>query len=158
MDAKLAPLTRIEMVEARRYHCGAISRTLRTDHKRVVVGLGLEVHHELTMRYFESSYRRAIIADGQCVMLWGVTGPLIAPEGLVWLAVSDFATRYPVRLLKGTRAELAELMKIKRKLTTVIFEEDAASLRFAYALGFRRVGVEKIGHGLAAVMTLEETR
>lgn len=156
LNAKTGPT--IQHVEAKRYYCGAIARSLRDEHRRAALGIGLDVHHELTMRFLQSSIRRACFADGKLATLWGVTGPMLATDGLVWLAVADFATQYPLKLVKETRRELDAVMRIKRKLSTVMLEADPASLRFAHALGFRPMpgGYEKLAGGLAIVMAYEK--
>lgn len=156
MDGKVSSRSGVQVIEARRFHCGLASRSLREDHRRAVAAMGLDAHREITMRFFESSYRRAIYLDGAFAALWGVTGSILSDEGQVWLIVADIASKHPMKVVRSARAGLEEVMQIKNKLTTIIFDADAASLRFAHALGFKNVGYERLNGGLATAMVYEK--
>ena len=74
--------------------------------------------------------------DGRLGGLGGVTGPAASAFGMVWLALSIEATRYPLAIIKEARRQLEEIMVVKRSLATLILDGDEASMRFAVFLGF----------------------
>jgi hypothetical protein len=125
-----------QIVEAKAWHVGRMTRLLRAEHRDAVVAIGVNAHRELRDRFDESFFRRAWLADGHLLGLGGVTGSPLASEGMVWLALAGAAARYPVAMLREARRQIDGLMATKRSLMTVILPEDAASFRFARHLGF----------------------
>lgn len=136
---------RIEIVEAKSWHCGEIARLLRDEHKSVWIGLGLRVHHELRAMFDASAYRRACLADGRLAAVWGVSGTAAESDGVVWLALAGWATRYPIEIIRRTTGELERMLRTKRTLRTLVFPADRASFWFAKRLGFKvREDVETV--------------
>jgi hypothetical protein len=129
-------MPRFEIVEGKAWHCGAMSRLLRLEHQKAVAMIGLNSHRELRAAFDDSSFRRAWLIDGKLAALGGVTGPAIASAGLVWLAFTNAATKYPLAIIKESRRQIAEIMQVKRHLVCTIVEGDEASERFATFLGF----------------------
>jgi|GEM_PF-2178061 len=129
-----------EIVEARQYHCGAMARALRMEHRKAVAVTGFNAHYELAARFRDSAFRRVWLIDGQLAALGGVTGGLMEPSGQVWLALSHRALRYPVHLVREARRQLAEIMTIKHEIFTLALGTDEAALRFALFLGFLPIG------------------
>lgn len=127
----------IDVVEAKPFHCGQMTRILREEHRNVLVGLGVGVHKELRVCFDASTYRKACFADGQLAGLWGVAGTQVESTGLVWLAIAGWATRYPVACFKMAATELVEIHRLKRTVHTLIFPADEASFWFAKKLGFK---------------------
>ena len=133
-------MPRFAIVEARPYHCGAMARALRLEHRKAVAVTGYNAHYELAARFRDSAFRRAWMIDGQLAALGGVTGSMIDPAGQVWLALSHRALRYPVHLVREARRQLAEIMTMKHEIATLALGSDDAALRFALFLGFLPVG------------------
>lgn len=129
-------MTRFEIVEAKRHHCGPMSRALRRDHLSAMLAIGADVHRELRDCFDQSSFRKAWLIDGQIGALGGVLGTLANGDGMIWLAIAELAMRYPVAMIREARKQLAGLMRLKRGLVTTVLEGDPASLRFAIAVGF----------------------
>lgn len=128
--------TQFQIIEAKPWHAGQMTRLLRDEHRDAVVAIGVNAHRELRNRFDESFFRRAWLADGALIGLGGVTGSAIAHDGTVWLALASGAARYPVAMVREARRQIGELMALKHSLTTVILPSDAASFRFARHLGF----------------------
>lgn len=129
-------MPRFEIVEGKAWHCGAMARMLRLEHQKAVAMIGLNSHRELRGAFDDSSFRRAWLIDGKLGALGGVTGPAIASSGLVWLAFTNAATKYPMAIIKEARRQIAEIMQVKRHLVCTIVEGDEASERLAIFLGF----------------------
>lgn len=127
---------RFEIVEGKEYHCGQMSRLLRSGHQEIIARLGINTHRELRARFDDSSFRRAWIIDGELGALGGVTGPILAPSGHIWLAVSNKAMRYPIAMVREARRQLDVICDIKRELITSIVDGDLEAKRFAIFLGF----------------------
>ena len=125
-----------EIVEAKAWHCGAMSRLLRLEHQKAVAMIGLNSHRELRAAFDDSIFRRAWYVDDHLAALGGVTGPAVSSYGFVWLAFSNSATKYPMAIIKESRRQIAEIMRIKRLLICTIVEGDEASERLAIFLGF----------------------
>lgn len=147
---------KLEVKDARPYHCGQIARILRAEHRSAILAIGLDPHRELRTCFDASCHRRAWFLDGRLVAVFGVTGPRIASTGFIWLALSEEATKYPVKLVREAIREIREVMITKRVLTTTIQTQDEAAVRFARFLGFERADeVLPIGEGEADEYWLE---
>src|ERR1035437_6577661 len=129
-------MPRFEIVEAKAWHCGAMSRILRLEHQKAVAMIGLNSHREIRAAFGDSIFRKAWLIDGKLAALGGVTGPAISPFGMVWLTFSNAAMKYPMAIIKETRRQISEIMLVKRLLGCTIAECDETSERFAIFLGF----------------------
>ncbi len=127
---------RFEIIEAKPWHCGAMVRKLRLEHQMASTKLGIDSHRRMAEHFGQSTFRRALLIDGNLEGLGGVTAPLLASSGYVWLALSQKATRYPLFLVREARRQLDQIMVTKRELVTVVVDDDFAAKRFAVHLGF----------------------
>ena len=128
---------RFEIVEARPWHAGQMARALRREHMEVTARLGVNVHRELLDCFGQSSaFRKAWLIDGKLAALGGVMGTMASATGVLWLAMSDQATRYPIAIVKEARRQLDNLMFTKRELMTTIVFGDEAAKRLAIFLRF----------------------
>jgi hypothetical protein len=125
-----------DLIEAKTWHCGMMIRMLRREQKEAMAAIGVDSHRELRAAFDDSAYRRAWLIDGKLVGIGGIAGPMLSPFGLVWLALSNKATKYPLALVRLLRRQLDELMETKRILLTTILGGDEASERFAVFMGF----------------------
>ena len=124
---------------AQPWHCGAIVRRLRGEQKAVAIGLNRSAHHELRVCYDHSGLVRSWVgSDRRVLAIMGVIGPLLASEGVVWLALTEDATHYPKQIIREARRVLHFIMTVKTKLYATPFVSDPASVRFAEHLGFTR--------------------
>jgi hypothetical protein len=137
-----------EIVEAKAWHCGAMSRALRLEHQKAVAMIGLNSHRELRGMFDESIFRKAWLIDGRLAAVGGVTGPQVSSYGIVWLAFSSAATKYPMAMVKEARRQIEFIMQTKRLLISSILDGDDASERFAIFLGF--VPAKEVDHTLPA--------
>ncbi len=128
------------IVPAKPWHCGAMVRKLRLEHRVAVARLGLDSHRELFERFGQSSFRRALLIDGQIEALGGITGAALSGEGYVWLGLSHKAARYPLLLVREARRQLDLAMQTRSVLVTTVLDGDAAAQRFAVFLGFVPAG------------------
>ncbi len=125
------------VIDAKPYHCGRMIRLLRGEHLRSVVAIGLNAHREIRNAFETSGYRKAWLIDGELAGLGGVTGHLLENVGMVWLALSRKATRYPVAVVKEARRQLEQIMAIKDMVYTLVLDGDESARRFAVFLGFQ---------------------
>lgn len=149
---------RFEVVEAKVWHCGAIVRRLRHEHASAMVMLGLSSHHNIRAVFDDSSFRRAWLVDGKLAGLGGVTGPMIATDGLIWLALTEDAARYRVAAAREATRQLAQIMTTKHRLHTTLIPEDRTALRFATRLGFEVDHFNPIPAGNGRVLSVSITR
>jgi hypothetical protein len=76
-------MPKFEIVEAKAWHCGAMSRALRLEHQKAVAMIGLNSHRELRGMFDESIFRKAWLIDGRLAAVGGVTGPALSSYGIV---------------------------------------------------------------------------
>lgn len=126
----------LEIVEARRHHCGVMARRMRHEHRAALIRLGADPHRELRACFDQSAFRKAWFIDGELAALGGVTGSTLATHGMIWLAVSERATRYPKAMIGEARRQIDTVMRAKHELSTKALGADGESLRFARRLGF----------------------
>lgn len=129
-----------QIIPAKPWHCGAMVRRLRLEHRIAVARLGLDSHRELFDRFGQSTLRRALLIDGRLEALGGVTGSALSGEGYVWLALSAKAARYPLVLVREARRQLEMAMQTRSVLVTTVLDGDEAAKRFAIFLGFVPAG------------------
>lgn len=128
----------IEIIEARRHHCGQMARAMRQSQRDAIRNIGVDVHAELVRVFGRSSFRRSVLSDGKLVAMGGVVGSSLAPHGNVWLALAeDFSTRHRVAATREAVRWIRRLMETRTTLTAICLLEDAPSWRFAHFLGFR---------------------
>ena len=127
---------RFEIVEPKVWHVGQMIRRLRREHLRAIAVLGVSGHHELRDRFDESMYCRAWLIDGRLAALGGVTGSALSFDGMVWLALSHEAARYPLATVREARRQLDFLVRTRARLYTTILDADETAKRFAAFVGF----------------------
>ncbi len=116
--------------------CGKMARMLRPAHEASFVSFGVSSHREIRTTFAASFYKKAFLIDGKLAGLGGAFGPLLSPFAFVWVCLSDRATRYPVQIVREARKQLAEIMKTREELSTIVMLNDEAALRLATFLGF----------------------
>lgn len=126
-----------ELVSGEPFHAGQIARTLRLEHRELLLAMGVNLHRDLRQTFDASAYRRSWFVDGKLMAIGGVTGPISASEGMIWLAVNEAAMAHRLRLARLVLKLLEELSVTKRRLLTTVLLKDEAAIRFAYFLGFR---------------------
>lgn len=129
-------MTQFQIIDAKSWHVGQMSRLLRVEHQAALRPFGVNVHRDLKQMFDESVFRRAWTIDGHLAALGGVAGSMIETSGYVWVALSDEAQRYPVALVKEARKQMAIIMRMKRELVTSLIGGDEAAIRLAVYLGF----------------------
>lgn len=151
-------MSRFEIVEAKSWHCGQIVRRLRWQHRSALAVLGVKSHHEIRHKFDDSAFRRAWLIDGQLAGLGGVTGPAIASEGMVWLALTDEAMDYPVAVAREARRQLDGLFVTKHRLFTFLASQDHDAMKFAMWLGFEVNNPTPIPVGNGHVLSVSYSR
>ena len=149
-----------EIVEAKRHHCGLISRKLRPEHLAAANETGMNIHHGIATQFDMSAYRKTLLIDGQVAAVGGVVATLASFEGHPWLALSEGATHFPVTVCREARRHMAQILAHWGHLSVVFFDADATALRFARFLGFRRASDEKIpfGNSFGVLMVYQPER
>jgi hypothetical protein len=77
---------------------------------------------------------------------------MLATDGMVWLALSEEATRYPIQIIKEAKKLLGWIMLFKHRLYADPFVADETSVRFAKRLGFIPLPLEAINAQAAREM------
>lgn len=125
-----------QVIPARPYHVGQIIRRLRMEHAQAFALVGLNAHRELRRTFMASGICRAGTLNGELAALWGVTGPLMAPHGFIWMVITNELAKHKALVARFTKAQIDEFMQTKVELTTTVLPEDKAAVRFAAWLGF----------------------
>lgn len=133
-------MTRFQIIEAKPFHCGQMSRILRYEQQRAIAQVGGgDIHRELREKYYESSFTRAWALDGRLAALAGVTGPTLSDEGIIWLCMSEAALKHPKEIIKECRQMLDDVSVLKRRIYTFVLNSDPKSTRMAVFLGFEPI-------------------
>lgn len=125
-----------EVIEARPWHCGALSRSMRVDHHKSLLAMGVNVHHGITSALYQSYYAKSLKIDGHLSAMGGLMGTPLSPTATVWLVVAQAAMKHPRVLIKVMRRQLDAMMLGKMWLETTIVADDEVAQRFAAFLGF----------------------
>lgn len=140
---------KIEVVDVSPLHIGPMiaamepSEVASTPHPRRVLRAAVA----------DSAYRRTALLDGRVAAMWGVTGPLAAATGHVWLLMSRAARAVPVKVILAlVRDELAAVMATKTELVSFAPAADARALRFMRFLGFAVAEPDAAGNCLARLV------
>jgi hypothetical protein len=128
--------TSFEVVEAKRWMCGRLARSLRGEHAAATARVGVDAHRGIRDVFGKSYYRRALLIDGHVAAMWGLSGTALAPMSHLWLAMTERATHFPIKVVKTAKAELAEMMQTKIGLVSTIIDGDEAAKRFSVFLGW----------------------
>lgn len=126
----------LEVITARPWHCGQISRILRVEHDAGLRRCGAPPHAAFRERLSESYLTRAWAIDGKFVGLAGVIGTPLSVFGGLWCGLSVEATKHPLAVVREARRLLSDAMVTKREILTSIIGGDEAALRLAVFLGF----------------------
>jgi hypothetical protein len=127
---------KVQIVPAKLWHCGAIARYLRVEHAAMLMRTNVPIHRELRATFDRSYYRRAAFVDGHLAAVWGCEGSAISSTGLLWLAMSQYAVKFPMAVLRHARREIDHLAKTKTELVTTLLPDDEPAYRLAIFLGF----------------------
>jgi hypothetical protein len=126
----------IEVLEAKRHHCGMMARRMRRVHRDILASGGIDAHRELVMMFSQSSFRRSVFSKGRIVAMGGITGSWLATHGVAWLVLAEEFRNYPVTVVRHALRLLKQEMQTRSELAATILLEDDAALRFAVYLGF----------------------
>jgi hypothetical protein len=129
-------MSRFDVTEAKVWHCGAIIRGLRSEHKAAVAWLGLNSHREIRDKFDASTFRRAWFIDNRLSGLGGVVGSALSTDGFIWLALTQDGANHSYAVAREAVRQMAEIMRVKHVLRTTLIPEDKTALRFATRLGF----------------------
>lgn len=127
---------KLDIVPGRLRFCGQLCRALRVDHAYALMRRDVPIHRELRAMFARSFYTRAAFIDGHLAAMWGAEGSMIGSEAFLWLALSQYALRYPVTVLRHARREIELLASTRQTLVTTVIPEDEPALRLATFLGF----------------------
>lgn len=130
---------KVEIVDAKIRHCGQITRSLRVDHAATLMRMDVQIHRELRHYFDTSYYKRSAFIDGHLVAVGGCQGSLISSSGFLWLALSQYAMKFPVAVLRYAKREIEHLAKTKTELRTTLLPDDVPAQRLAAFLGFEAV-------------------
>ena len=130
-----------------------MARKIRVDHEAGTRAVGLGTHEGIAVAFLMSSETRAWVIDGKLAAVGGLIDSFASSDGVIWLAVAEGATRYPVAMFKTAREWLRIFGENKRALRITIILADKPSVRFAERLGFYPTG-EVTEDGAIGVMQL----
>lgn len=147
-------MTEAVVKEGRPYHCGQMARTLRHEHRDLLLKMHVPVHRDLTSAYSDSSWSRAFFLEGELMAFGGVTGPALASEGALWLALSQNGITHWQHIARQCLRQIEDVMEIKSHLATIVLKEDMPAIRFAYFIGFGSAEPMEINGAKALKMSL----
>lgn len=96
-----------------------------------------------------------MMIDGDLAAIGGVSGPIMSTDGLIWLALNERALSHSFSIARAALRQIEDIMRTKRKLSTIILRDDRPAVEFAYFLGFNVEKVDKMWGRDAMLMTLK---
>lgn len=147
-------MTEAVVKEGRPYHCGQMARMLRHEHRDLLLKMHVPVHRDLASAFGDSSWSRAFFIDGKLLAFGGVTGPAMASEGALWLALSQDGLHHWGHLARETLRQIEGIMETKSHLVTIVLKEDMPAIKFAYFIGFGQSEPMEINGAKAMKMSL----
>lgn len=126
-----------QIIDAKSFHCGRILRVLRKEAKNALLLTVHDGHRDLCTCFDSSSFRKAFLIDGVLAGLGGVMGTEMSSAGLIWLAISQEATRYPRVIVTEAQRQIGAILHTKRLLVATTLPADRTAQRFAAFLGFQ---------------------
>jgi len=140
---------RIEIVPLTFAHLRIMARTMRTDDRAEIEGLGQVVRHVLHRLFRNSTHCGAARVDGELAAVWGCEGELVSSVGMPWLFTAPAVERVPVGFFKTARRQVALMLRTRRMLMTDVLATYERSLRFFSIMGFEIEEPRPAGpHGL----------
>lgn len=106
---------------------------------------GLRSRVSLRLELMRSFYCRTAIMDGQPVAIWGAKGMSLSSHAVVWLALTDRVTSFPVSVVREARRALNHLLDSGMTVSAEIDSNDSRAMKFARALGFKSSDKETDG-------------
>ena len=126
----------IEVVPAKRFHCGQMARHMRLGHRRCLERMGLDPHRITLTAFMASEKAHSVFIDGKLAAMYGIAGSVVSPVGWLWGAVTQWGERHPIALSKLARERFTETVAGKLEILATVLGEDDAGQRFATFLGF----------------------
>src|ERR1700722_19932925 len=106
------------IVPASLLHVGPIARRMG-DEAAIIFASGGHPRRWIRWQLSQSSEAWTAIVNGVPAGMWGVTGSEIETEGMVWAAFTDLARRFPLTLLRGSKAWVEHVMIGRHTLTSL---------------------------------------
>ena len=130
---------RFEIQDAKVWHCGIMARKLREETRDALKPFDSSAHRRLRDQFDRSTFRKAVLINGELAALGGVIGMSMESTGEVWLAFSNLVGAYPIKIIKETMRQLRALLETKHSLKTTLLPGDERATRMAMLLGFHIV-------------------
>jgi hypothetical protein len=132
--------------EAKPWHCGRMSRTVRHEHAKIMQAMQANIHRELRQTFDASALKRAFYLDGDLVALAGVRGTMGESTGEVWFVTTDeMSVKHPLVIARAALKFMDRVMLTRQGVATGVFADDKPGVRLAYFLGFSVDRRQKIG-------------
>lgn len=145
-------MSQMAVVEGQPWHCGQMARVLRRSHRALLERMEVPVHREIRNSFDASMWRKSLMVDGRLAAMAGICGSVSSADGVIWLALAEDIGTRPAMIARIALRFLDEIMRVKRRLTTIVLKEDRRGLLFAYFLGFRVETTTMINGAYALVM------
>lgn len=136
---------KVERIEAKRFHCGRLARTMRHEHAAIIeANPHIKAHRNIVQFFDQSSLVQAWAIDGEIAALAGVTGSMMDSGGIAWLILSQKAEGHPVAVGREAIKFMKRVQITKRDISMVLLADDKRSIQFAYFLDFKSDGRKTI--------------
>lgn len=149
---------KVERVEAKRFHCGRLARSMRHEHAAIIEAHpSIKAHRNIVDFFERSSQVRAWTLDGEIAALAGVTGSKMDADGIAWLVLSEKAEKHPIAVGREAIKFMDWIRITKRSISIVVMAGDQKAIDFAYFLDFQADGRELI-EGVLCILMSARTR
>lgn len=132
------------IVPALPVHVGIIAGQLTPEERERFKGYGRDARRVIRGFFRQSSYRRTALIDERPAAIWGITGTLVAPTGILWLRLAAGARKSPRLVVEEGRLELGRMLEVRREIVAYVHEDDSVAQRFAEFFGFELSGPMRV--------------
>lgn len=127
----------LRLVDAAMAHVYRLAANLRDEDIAMAAKIGRDPKRALRQSYKSSTfYRRAIVRGDEVLVMWGLSGDVLADVGYPWMITSRGAAALRLRLLKFARREVRRMLAQRDVLVDYVAPDNARPARFLSFLGF----------------------
>lgn len=136
---------RVHIVPSQVDHVYALVANLRDADRLEMTGLDLDPRAVIRTSYRNGIMRRTAFVDGKIAAMWGLGGVMLSDEGSPWLMTTPMVERVPVSFLRVARAQVAEMLSRRQRLSNVVQASYTGACRLLEHLGFTLSDPEPLG-------------
>jgi len=124
------------IVDALPGHVNMLVERLREEDAKEIKAFGKLPKKAIWESFRLSFIRKAAFVDGEIAAMWGICGPILGPQGDLWLMTTPAIEKAPWAFVREARREVAEALEIFPSVRGILSCDYKAAVRLVKLLGF----------------------